>query len=222
MDTSDDFATQYAGLIGPQSSADDMLANLRAAQFRPTPAATFPDAPSRVPAAPSSLPIPPSQPPMWLLPDGSVSYTGRPPGSSADAPGNNNPLSGNALTLMALGGGIAQGGIGRGLTQAASAAEADRNRQAQQLNLLQTYTALTNGGVPPQEARLAVSNPSVMRAVAMKYFGPKAQANAPAAPPSIPSLPPGVPNDAAYSPSRATWRAPDGALFNWQGQKVSP
>jgi hypothetical protein len=219
MDPSDDFATQYTGLTPPRFSADDILANLRAALFRPTPAATLPNASA---SAPASLPIPPSQPHMWLSPDGGVSYTGQQPGAWSNvAQGLDKTLSNNALTLMALGGGIAQGGIGKGLTQATSAVDADRNRQAQQLNLLQTYTALTNGGVPPQEARIAVSNPAAMRAVAMKYFGPKAQADATAAPPpTIPSLPPGLPDGAAYSPSRDRWRAPNGALFDGQGQKV--
>jgi hypothetical protein len=49
------------------------------------------------------------------------------------------------LGLLANGAGIAQGGVGRGLAAAATAAEAERNRQAQQLNFLQTYKALTDG-----------------------------------------------------------------------------
>jgi hypothetical protein len=220
MDDSDDFATQYAGLIPPRFPANDVLTNLAAAQYRPTPAATFPNAAA---SALPSLPIPPSQPNMWLSPDGSVSYTGQQPGAWSNiAQGLDRTLSNNALTLLALGGGIAQGGIGKGLAQAASAAEADRNRQAQQQNLLQTYTALTNGGVPPQEARLAVSNPSAMRAVAMKYFGPKAQSNALAAPSStIPSLPPGVPKNSAYSPSRCLWKDSDGTCYDGQGREVA-
>jgi hypothetical protein len=216
MDDSDSFDTRYAGLIPPRFSGDDAMTRLAAAQYPLTPAANPPNAAA---GAPPSLPIPPAQPNMWLAPDGSVSYTGQQPGAWSNiAQGLDKTLSNNALTLMALGGGIAQGGIGKGLTQAASAAEADRSGQAQQLNLLQTYTALTNGGVPPQEARIAVSNPSVMRAVAMKYFGPRAQSNTSAtAPPTIPSLPPGW----AYSPSRAALKAPNGAVFFEQRQKVS-
>ena len=42
---------------------------------------------------------------------------------------------------MALGAGIAQGGVGRGLADAATAAAAERNGQFQQLNFLATYKA---------------------------------------------------------------------------------
>jgi hypothetical protein len=72
---------------------------------------------------------------------------------------------------MSLGAGIAQGGVGRGLAAAATAAEGERNRQAQQLNFLRTYKALTDGGVPPQEAQAAIGNPSLMRTLATKYLG---------------------------------------------------
>ena len=43
---------------------------------------------------------------------------------------------------MSPGAGIAQGGVGKGLADAATAAATERNRQAQQLNFLQTYNAL--------------------------------------------------------------------------------
>ena len=48
---------------------------------------------------------------------------------------------------MALGAGIAQGGIGRGLAMASAAAEAERSRAAQQMSFLQTYKALVGGGI---------------------------------------------------------------------------
>jgi len=43
---------------------------MQAAQYRPTPAATFPNAPLSAPPASGSLPIPPADPPIWLGPDG--------------------------------------------------------------------------------------------------------------------------------------------------------
>ena len=94
---------------------------------------------------------------------------------------------------MALGAGIAQGGVGRGLADAATAAAAERNRQFQQLNFLATYKALTDGGVPPQEAQAAISNPSLMRTLAATPppIFPDAFGRfplTPAAPPTTPRL----------------------------------
>ncbi len=183
----DDFATQYAGLAPPQFSGDTTLSDLWAWRYRPTPDASF--FANASPTGQPSLAIAPAEPWIWLSPDGSVSHTGRQDASPAAAPTNNNPLSANALTLMALGSGIAQGGIGKGLEQAAAAVQADRNRQGQQANLLQTYNALTSSGVPAQEARIAVSNPGAMRAVVMKYFGPRASRGSAVAPPAGASSP---------------------------------
>jgi hypothetical protein len=122
---------------------------------------------------------------------------------------------------VALGASIAQGGVGRGLAAAATAAEAERNRQAQQLNLLQTYKALTDGGVPPQEAQVAIGNPGLMRALAAKYLGPRTsgkESSAPAAPTSARAVPPGVPEGSAYSP--ASWKSPDGTIFDELGKPI--
>jgi len=160
------------------------------------------------------LPIPPALP---AGPGGTVSPASNPLGSVGDA--ITNGISNHALTLMALGAGIAQGGVGKGLAAAATAADAEHNRQIQQLNLLQTYKALTDGGVPPQEAQAAVVNPSLMRTLAAKYLGPKAPGNelsAPVAPTSARAMPPGVPEGSAYNP--ANWRAPDGTIFNESGK----
>jgi len=95
-------------------------------------------------------------------------------------------LNNHALTLMALGAGIAQGGLGRGLSLAQSAAEAERNLMAQQVNFRQTYEALTGAGVPNDEALAAVVNPNLMHALAVKYLGAKtpASATAPASRPT--------------------------------------
>jgi hypothetical protein len=89
---------------------------------------------------------------------------------------NNHPL-----TLTALGAGIAQGGVGRGLSLASSAAQAERNLQAQQVNHAHVLNALTGAGVPPDEALAAVLNPSLMRVLAVKYLAPRAGGNAGAA-----------------------------------------
>jgi len=64
---------------------------------------------------------------------------------------NNHPL-----TLMSLGAGIAQGGIGRGLALATAAAQAERNLQAQQVNHAHVFNALTGAGLLPDEALAAV------------------------------------------------------------------
>jgi hypothetical protein len=200
----------------PQLQPTSPWAALAAAQYRPTPAATFPN-----PPAPGPLAIPPAQPPIFLSPPDAASAT--PAGSSGQGLNNGlaNGINNHALTLLALGAGIAQGGVGRGLAAAATAAEAERNRAAQQLNFAQTYKALTDGGVPPQEAQAAISNPSLMRALAAKYLGPRAPGNAAGAPVSSASariVPQGVPEGSAYSP--ASWKAPDGTIFDETGTPV--
>jgi hypothetical protein len=180
-----------------------LLSPLATAQYRPTPTATFPNPAA---ATPGPLAIPPATPPIFLSPPDPA---GAAPAQSTSAFGGignalTNGISNIALTLIALGAGIAQGGVGKGLAAAATAAEAERNRQAQQLNLLQTYQALTDGGVPPQEAQAAIGNPSLMRALAAKFLGPRSPGNAssaPAALASAPVVPPNVPSGAAYSPS---------------------
>jgi hypothetical protein len=219
-----------------------LLSPLATAQYRPTPTATFPN-----PAAPAPgpLPIPPAQPPIFLSPPDPAGAAPAQPTSAFGGIGNaiTSGINNHALTLMALGAGIAQGGVGKGLAAAATAAEAERNRQAQQLNFLQTYQALTDGGVPPQEAQAAIGNPSLMRALAAKYLGSRSSgnaANSAAAPPasapaipasastassnassaSAPALPPNVPSGARYSPSRNLWRDPDGNRFDQQGKTL--
>jgi hypothetical protein len=114
---------------------------------------------------------------------------------------NNHPLS-----LLSLGAGIAQGGVGRGLTLATAAAQAERNLQAQQVNHAHVFNALTGAGVPPDEALAAVLNPSLMRALAVKYLGPRAGGNAnPTARAGAAAASPGAAAGAAasYSPNAA-------------------
>ena len=85
---------------------------------------------------------------------------------------------------------------------ASAAAEAERNRQLQQMSLLQSYKALTDSGVPQQEAIAAVSNPSLMRTLATRYLGARAQMDA--AGRSASALPTNSPPLSATSPNGAT------------------
>jgi hypothetical protein len=197
------FGDNFLSLLSPSAMA----------QYRQTPTTTFPNA-----AAPGPLSIPPAQPPIFLSPPDSPAARPIQPANIFGSVGQGlaNGIDNHALTLMALGAGIAQGGVGKGLATAATAAEAERSRQAQQLNFLQTYKALTDGGVPPQEAAAAVSNPGLMRTLATKYLGPKASGSAASAVTTGQAVPPGVPEGSAYSP--ATWKAPDGSVFDEQGR----
>jgi hypothetical protein len=164
-----------------------LLSPLATAQYRATPAATFPNQSA---PPPGPLAIPPAQPPIFLsAPDPAGAAPAQPAGTLGSiGQGLANGINNHALTLMALGSGIAQGGVGQGLASAATAAQAERNLQAQQSNFLQTYQALTDAGVPADVARAAVTNPSLMRAVAVKYLGPRSQS----APPSGPAAPAGA------------------------------
>ena len=214
---------QYSIFGGLQLPPTSPLSTLTAAQYRPTPGATFPNPAA---AAPGPLAIPPAQPPIFLSPPDPSNAAPAPPPNPLGSLGNaiTNGISNYALTLMALGAGIAQGGVGRGLTDAATAAAAERNRQLQQLNFLSTYKALTDGGVPPQEAQAAIGNPSLMRALAAKYLGPRSPGNAasaPAAPASAPAVPPNVPNGAAYGPSPTPASAANSPSPNFQGNATN-
>jgi hypothetical protein len=197
-----------------------LLSPLATAQYRPTPAATFPD-----PAAPSPGPlaIPPATPPIFLSPPDQSSTALAQPAGAWDGIGQSltNGINNHALTLMALGAGIAQGGVGKGLELAATAAQAERNLRAQQVNFKHVYEVLTGAGVPAEEALAAVISPSLMRTLAVKYLGPKSPSNAPTPPVALASarnLSPGIPEGSAYSP--ATWKAPDGHLFDEAGNPV--
>ena len=162
------------GIIGDNFLS--LLSPFATAQYRPTPAATFPN-----PAAPAPGPlsIPPAQPPIFLSPPNPAGAAPAQPAGPWD--GITNGINNHALTLMALGAGIVQGGVGKGLADAATAAAAERNRQTQQLNLLQTYQTLTDAGVPSQQAQAAISNLNLMHALVAKYLGPR-----------VPSLPSGA------------------------------
>jgi hypothetical protein len=190
------FNPQYFSPGSPQSPS--IPSWLPAASYRPPRASVFPS-----PPVPGPLSIPPAQPPIFLSPPDQVGAAPTQPASSSGNFGQSlaNGINNHALTLMALGAGIAQGGIGQGLASAATAAQAERSLQTQQVNFLQTYQALQNAGVPPEVARAAVTNPSVMRAVAVKYLGSRSQGAAPGAPAGAgaPNASP-VPASAANSP----------------------
>jgi hypothetical protein len=227
----------FREFFDPQASA------LTTAQYTPTPGAGFPPAPS---AAPSAAPLPPdaSAPSGPALPPAAAPGSAFGPGLANLAGALPGMMSNHALTLMALGAGIAQGGIGKGLAAAEAAAQAERSLMAQQVSLSHVYGALTNAGVPADEALAAVANPSLMRTLAVKYLGPRPQGNGPngtAAPnasasnsgptsggwlastaglPPAPPSPANVADGSAFSHSRRQWRDAAGNLFDLQGKAV--
>lgn len=154
----------------------------------------YPSTPATTTPQRTPIPLPPPRPPLSLAPPNPIPGASMPPpasmpsspygglGAFAGGIGNmfGNAIANHPLTLMALGAGIAQGGVGRGLAAASGAAETERSLQLQQLNYLHTYNALTGAGVPPQQAQAAMGNPSLMRAVALRYLVPRAQGYAPA------------------------------------------
>jgi hypothetical protein len=175
---------------------------------------------------PSAAPIPPAMPrahaPIYpAAPAPATSPAPTPaavlPSNASVGPSPGNPLSNHAATLMALGAGIAQGGIGRGLAMASSAAEAERNRQARQSSYLQTYKALVDGGVPQDEALAATLNPGLMRTLATKYLGTRSSANRGGnffASPSTPAALSSSPASSSSAPSTPGMRqASDGKWY---------
>jgi len=80
-------------------------------------------------------------------------------------------LSENPLMLMALGGGIAQGGIGRGLQLAGPPMQAEQQQQNQRQVRSATYDALRHAGVPPGQALAGVLNPDILKIIARHHFG---------------------------------------------------
>jgi hypothetical protein len=95
-----------------------------------------------------------------------------PPGGGFGA-GVGNFLSNNPLMLMALGGGIAQGGIGRGLTAAVPAAQYEQQQQKQQAVQGVTYDALRSAGVPHGQALAGALNPVMLKTIAQSHFDAK-------------------------------------------------
>jgi hypothetical protein len=82
-------------------------------------------------------------------------------------------LNNNPLMLMALGGGIAQGGIGRGLQAAVPAAQYEQQQQKQQQAQGVTYNALRSAGVPHGQALAGALNPEILKTIARSHFDAK-------------------------------------------------
>jgi hypothetical protein len=93
--------------------------------------------------------------------------------------------SNNPLTLMALGAGIAQGGIGRGLQLAVPALNLERQEFRRGAMQAATYKALRAAGVPHGQALTGALHPEVLKAIARSGFGTMA-AGAPQEPNSVP------------------------------------
>jgi hypothetical protein len=91
-------------------------------------------------------------------------------GGGSFANGAGNFLSSYPLMLMALGGGIAQGGIGRGLQMAVPAAAAEQAQRKAQQAQGATYQALLGSGVPQGQALAAALNPEALKAIARSRF----------------------------------------------------
>jgi hypothetical protein len=89
------------------------------------------------------------------------------------AAGVGNFLGNNPLMLMALGGGIAQGGIGRGLAAAVPAAQYEQQQRKNQAEQAATYQALLNAGVPHRQAVAAALNRDVLKTISGAYFDTK-------------------------------------------------
>jgi len=81
-----------------------------------------------------------------------------------------NGLAANPMTLMTLGAGIAQGGIGKGLQYAAAGSQADRTNRQKQLTQTATYAALKARGMSDADALLAMQSPEALKAVLPRLF----------------------------------------------------
>ncbi|HEY7246271.1 MAG TPA: hypothetical protein VH678_20550 [Xanthobacteraceae bacterium] len=80
-------------------------------------------------------------------------------------------VSQHPLTLMALGAGIAQGGIGRGLQFAVPALNIERQELGRGAMQSGTYTALRAAGLPHGQALAGALHPELLKAIARPWFG---------------------------------------------------
>ncbi len=156
------------GFAGPGSmKADPSMVAASTAPAPAAPAAPTPaDAPKSVPTDVSAA----ARAPLSLAP---------PPAAAAPAPAPETPgfgdrlsngLAANPLTLMTLGAGIAQGGIGKGLQFAAAGAQADQSNRLKQATRTATYAALKARGMSDADALLAMQSPEALKAVLPKLF----------------------------------------------------
>lgn len=81
-----------------------------------------------------------------------------------------NGLAANPMTLMTLGAGIAQGGVGKGLQYAAAGAQADRTNQQKTASQNATVTALRARGVPDSDIALAMQSPDALKAMLARIY----------------------------------------------------
>jgi hypothetical protein len=79
-------------------------------------------------------------------------------------------ITDNPLTLTALGAGIAQGGIGRGLQFALPALQADEEQQRRDQTRDATYRALRLAGLPSGEALVGSLHPEILKGIAKTRF----------------------------------------------------
>jgi hypothetical protein len=155
----------------PQAPSQSAASQAATSQAAPPQAATSQAVPPMLPQAP----LPWQQP--NLSPQDAMTFANphpapmQPAGGFLDNVGN--AINNNAQTLMALGGGIMQGGFGRGLEAAAVASSGERRERAQELAKNRTYQAFIARGIPEAEARAAMDNPEILRAMVSQIFAPK-------------------------------------------------
>lgn len=127
---------------------------------RPTEAPTDVSAASRQVGAPLSIAPQIETPPV--------------PAATADQPGFldrlSNGLAANPMTLITLGSGIAQGGIGKGLQFAAAGVQADRANQQKTNTQTATYAALKARGVSDPDILLAQQSPEAMKTLLARIY----------------------------------------------------
>lgn len=72
--------------------------------------------------------------------------------------GISNGIAANPMTLMALGGGIMQGGLGKGLSSAAQMAGVEAQLRNKAVNPSETFKAMVGMGVPSDKAMAAIQS----------------------------------------------------------------
>jgi hypothetical protein len=155
----------FAGRPGPAQSAFAALAAAPAAA----------DAARAAPGPEASVPLPRPRPAIG----GDIANAGSEGGEGIAPPAAGlaaalRAINDNSSMLMALGGGMMTGGLGRGLQAAATASESERKEKTQSAHRAVAYRALLAAGVPPAIAQAAALNPELLRTVGRRAFGQKA------------------------------------------------
>src|SRR5690606_32010893 len=78
-----------------------------------------------------------------------------------------NGIASNPLTLMALGAGVMEGGLGKGLKYAMPAAQIDQQNRT----ITEPERALIKRGLSPDVARVASRNPAIMKGILEQSLG---------------------------------------------------